>query len=220
MTSIEGQMAVWKRAAALYERAMQTAHGFADIKAMAKEVVAGSSVQEALAIAEALYQNRKDHQPRMAAVLIWGGIATPDNGVLYPLQKVVAKDQDWRVQEMLAQAFDHICKRIGYEAALPLIQSWLRDEHPNLRRAASEGLRIWTSRPYFRDHPDHAIDLLSPLRTDASEYVRKSVGNALRDITRKHRALVWAEIATWDRKDERVAQVYGLVTKNKKEVGI
>lgn len=38
--------------------------------------------------------------------------------------------------------------------------------------------RRGTSRPYFRDHPQIAIQLLSAHREDASEYVRKSVGNA------------------------------------------
>ena len=31
----------------------------------------------------------------------------------------------WKVQEILAMAFDNHCKIIGYEAALPLIKEWL-----------------------------------------------------------------------------------------------
>jgi 3-methyladenine DNA glycosylase AlkC len=31
-----------------------------------------------------------------------------------------------------------------------------------------------------------------------SEYVRKSAGNALRDISRKHKTLVANEVQTWD----------------------
>ena len=57
-----------------------------------------------------------------------------------------------------------------------------------MRRAVTEGLRIWTGRPYFHNHPEVAIQLLSQLRNDESEYVRKSVGNALRDISKKHKA--------------------------------
>jgi 3-methyladenine DNA glycosylase AlkC len=182
---------------------------------MAEEVVADYSARDALVIAEALYKDSVHFQPRMVAVLIWGGIAAPDNGVMYVLRKAVGRDKDWRVQEMLAQAFDHYCKRIGYEATLPLIEEWLQDENPNVRRAASEGPRIWTTRPYFREHPEKAIALLSALRADESEYVRKSVGNALRDITRKHGNLVWAEIERWDGEDKRVSQVYKFVTKNR-----
>ena len=65
---------------------------------------------------------------------------------------------------------------------------WLADSSPNVRRAFTEGLRIWTGRPYFHNHPEVAIQLLSQLRNDESEYVRKSVGNALRDISKKHKA--------------------------------
>jgi hypothetical protein len=44
-------------------------------------------------------------------------------------------------------------------------------------------------------------------------YVHKSAGNALRDISRQHPALVRAEVETWDRSDRRVAQTYKLASK-------
>ena len=98
------------------------------------------------------------------------------------------------MQEVLAQGFDWYCRETGYETTLPLIESWLADPNPNVRRASSEGPRIWTSRLYFKQHPEMAVRLLSTLRADPSEYVRKSAGNALRDISRKHNALVRAEL--------------------------
>lgn len=70
-------------------------------------------------------------------------------------------------------------KLVKNEAALPLIKEWLNSDCANVRRAVSEGLRVWTSRPYFKDNPQIAIQLLSSHREDKSEYVRKSVGNAL-----------------------------------------
>jgi 3-methyladenine DNA glycosylase AlkC len=94
---------------------------------------------------------------------------------------------DWRVQEILAKAFDNYCSDIGYEKALPIMRDWIKDPNPNVRRAVTEGFRVWTSRPYFRDHPDIAVQLLSQLKDDDSEYVRRSVGNALRDISRKRK---------------------------------
>jgi 3-methyladenine DNA glycosylase AlkC len=60
------------------------------------------------------------------------------------------------------------------------------------RRAVSEGLRIWTNRPYFNEHPQEAINILSKYKTDESEYVRKSIGNALKDISKKHPELIKA----------------------------
>jgi 3-methyladenine DNA glycosylase AlkC len=93
------------------------------------------------------------------------------------------------------------------------IEDWLADPNPNVRRAVTEGLRIWTSKPYFRDHPDTAIKLLSELREDDSEYVRKSVGNALRDISRKHKALVKAELQRWKISNKSIEQTYKLAGK-------
>ena len=106
----------------------------------------------------------------------------------------VSKDDNWRVQEVLAKAFDEYCKNKGYENAMPVIDEWLSSDDPNTRRAVTEGLRIWTSRPYFRENPQEAIKRLAVLKEDASEYVRKSVGNALRDISRKFPELISEEL--------------------------
>ena len=121
--------------------------------------------------------------------------------------------RNWKVQEILAMAFDNHCKSIGYENAVPLITDWLSDANPNVRRAASEGLRVWTSRPYFKDHPSVAIRLLSDRKTDSSEYVRKSIGNALKDISKKHPELVFDEIHKWDVSSKEIKQVYNLAAK-------
>jgi len=89
----------------------------------------------------------------------------------------------------------------------------LADSSPNVRRAVTEGLRIWTGRPYFREHPKVAIQLLSQFRYDESEYVRKSVGNALRDISKKYKELVKDELSTWDITNRGVKQTYKLASK-------
>jgi 3-methyladenine DNA glycosylase AlkC len=77
----------------------------------------------------------------------------------------------------------------------------------------TEGLRIWTKRDYFREHPEVAIRLLSQLKADDSEYVRKSVGNALRDISRKHKDLIREELQSWDISDKYILQTYKLAGK-------
>lgn len=146
----------------------------------------------------------------MLAALVMGRLAARSRESLALLRERVSQDDDWRVQEMLAQAFDTYCADISYEQALPVIRDWLADPNPNVRRAVTEGLRIWTSKPYFCDHPDLAIRLLSRLRDDESDYVRRSVGNALRDISRKHKALVQSELAKWDISKKGVLQTYKL----------
>ena len=96
---------------------------------------------------------------------------------------------------------------------MPLIKARLRDECPNIRRAASEGLRVWTSRPYWKDHPEEAIALLSSLREDESDYVRRSAGNALKDISKKHGEMERRELSAWDMSSKRAQQVYRLAAK-------
>ena len=129
------------------------------------------------------------------------------------LKNKVSQHDSWKVQEVLAMAFDNHCKIIGYETALPLIEEWLNSDCANVRRAVSEGLRIWTSRPYFKDNPQIAVQLLSTHKRDNSEYVRKSIGNALRDISKKYPQMVSEELKSWDLSSNEIKQVYKLASK-------
>ena len=167
--------------------------------------------EQALRVAYLAYRSEV-YQVRMYAAFLLGHLSQDPN-VLSFLRDEVSGDTNWRVQEVLAKAFDDFCAVRGYEEALPVIDEWLGDPRPGVRRAVTEGLRIWTSRPYFRDHPRDAVSRLSRLRGDSSEYVRKSVGNALRDISKKHPELVAAELETWDRSSSEVTQVYRLASK-------
>ena len=125
----------------------------------------------------------------------------------------VSKDDNWRVQEVLAKAFDEFCKQIGYEKSLPVIDDWLQNNNPNVRRAVTEGLRIWTSRTYFKENPYEAVRRIAALKEDSSEYVRKSVGNALRDISKKFPELIKEELDSWDVKSKEIQKVYKLASK-------
>lgn len=196
----------------LIKRAKKTERGFADILLSAKEVSATYNATETLEIAHQLYAS-KVPQARMLATFLLGNLAANSKEALAYLHLRVSQDDDWRVQEILAQAFDQYCKDTGYEKAIPVMRDWLSDTNPNTRRAVTEGLRIWTSRPYFDEHPEAALQVLSPMRMDTSEYVRKSVGNALRDISRRHKKLVADELSKWDKSDKRVQQVYKLASR-------
>ena len=58
-----------------------------------------------------------------------------------------------------------------------------------------------------------AIERLAGLREDSSEYVRKSVGNALRDISKKFPDLIEAELNRWKLDSKEINQVYKLAIK-------
>ena len=147
-----------------------------------------------------------------SAVFLFGYLSQ-DQEVLTFLRENIAQDDNWRVQEILAKAFDFFCATTGYEHSLSVIDEWLAHSNPNVRRAVTEGLRIWTSRPYFKEHPCEAIKRLSALRNDPSEYVRKSVGNALRDISKRFPDLVATELSAWDLESKETRQVHKLASK-------
>jgi len=183
-----------------------------DIQKAADEVVVGQAAKKGLCIAKQLFAS-EIYQDRSLATFILGRLAANSNESLKFLQQCVCQDNDWRVQEILAKAFDRYCSDVGYKQALSVIKEWLADSSPYVRRAVTEGLRIWTARPFFHDHPEVAIQLLSQLRNDASEYVRKSVGNALRDISKKHKELVNNELYKWDTTNKQIKQTHKLASK-------
>ena len=152
------------------------------------------------------------YQVRMYGVFLFGYLSEQKD-ILVFMRHEVSKDDNWRVQEVLAKAFDEFCRKTGYEKALPIIDEWLDNHNPNTRRAVTEGLRIWTSRPYFKDHPNEAIRRIAVLKEDTSEYVRKSVGNALRDISKKFPELIRAELNNWKLDSKEINQVYKLASK-------
>ena len=154
----------------------------------------------------------KVYQVRMYGVFLFGYLSD-DSDILTFMRDEVSKDENWRVQEVLAKSFDEYCKNKGYENSIPIIDEWLNSDNPNIRRAVTEGLRIWTSRPYFKENPQEAIKRIAALKEDASEYVRKSVGNALRDISRKFPGLIREELKTWNLETKEIKQVYKLASR-------
>ena len=74
-------------------------------------------------------------------------------------------------------------------------------------------MRVWTSRPYFKDNPKIAVQILSAHKDDSSEYVRRSIGNALKDISKKYPQMISEELELWDLSSKEIKQVYKLASK-------
>jgi len=196
----------------LIQRVQKVQHGFLDIQKAANKVVDEQPAEDCQRIAKQLFAS-EPYQARSLATFIFGRLAANSNETIELLKRQVSLDKDWRVQEILAKAFDRYCADVGYAKALPVIKEWLADSLPNVRRAVTEGLRIWTGRPFFRDHPEVAIQLLSQLKDDESTYVRKSVGNALRDISKKYQELIKIELSQWDLTIKHIQQTHKLASK-------
>ena len=197
--------------AALEQEFSSIENGFKTEESRALEDFQSHDFTYSKALAFAAFQSPV-YQVRMYGVFLFGHLSE-DEEILHFMKEEVTKDENWRVQEILAKSFDMYCKKIGMEKALPTISEWLQSPEPNARRAVTEGLRIWTSRAYFKDHPEEAIHRLAALKADPSEYVRKSVGNALRDISKKFPDFIRKEVETWSLDSKEIKQVYRLITK-------
>lgn len=198
----------------IIEKISKIENGFKPIEFEAKNIFYSKSIGDSMTLACDLLKNEK-YQVRSLAVFLLGFISSKNLKALEILKTEVSKDKSWQVQEILAKAFDQYCKDIGYEKSLKTIKEWLSDKNPNVCRAVTEGLRIWTGREYFKSNPQIAIQLISQHKDSNSEYLRKSVGNSLRDILKKHKELVEKELSTWNLSDARIHFTSRYVIKNK-----
>ncbi len=196
----------------ILSRILEIEHGFQHILDGADEIFSTYSKEQCFELALELSKHEA-YQARMLATTILGRLAKTNKEALCVLKEQVSTDENWRVQEMLAKAFDEVCKHRGYEASLPLIEEWINDDNPNVVRAVTEGLRIWTSRPFFKENPSVAINLISKHKAHESEYLRKSIGNALRDISKKHAELIRREVRQWDLSNPQISFSYKLAAK-------
>ena len=196
----------------ILNKILQIEHGFQHIIDGADEFLSTYSKEQCFEFALELFKHEA-YQARMLATSILGRLAATNNDTLCFLKEQVSTDKNWRVQEMLAKAFDEVCKHRGYEVSLPLIEEWLNDNNPNVIRAVTEGLRIWTSRPFFKENPSVTIALIAKHKESESEYLRKSIGNALRDISKKHAELIRQEVQQWDLSNPRILFTYKLAAK-------
>ena len=105
------------------------------------------------------------------------------------------------------------------DRALAKILPWTGSGDEHVRRLASEGTRPflpWAVRvAALTSSPEKTVPILDALRTDPSEYVRRSVANHLNDLSRHNPGLVVQTAARWlERPDTNTAWVvrHGLRT--------
>lgn len=89
------------------------------------------------------------------------------------------------------------------DTAIGLLQPWVQEADPNLRRFATELTRphgVWCAPlPALKAEPWRAQSLLEPLKSDSSLYVRNSVANWLNDASRTQPEWVCELCAQWTR---------------------
>ena len=86
---------------------------------------------------------------------------------------------------------------------LRLLESWVRDPDPNMRRCAVEATRprgVWATHIVaLKKDPEPGLRFLEPVRSDPSRYVQRAVANWLNDASKSRADWVRAVCARWTR---------------------
>ena len=87
------------------------------------------------------------------------------------------------------------------ERMMAQMLAWSKHENEHIRRLASEGCRPalpWAmALPKFKKDPSPVLPILEQLKSDPSQYVRKSVANNLNDISKTRPDIVIKTAADW-----------------------
>lgn len=118
-----------------------------------------------------------------------------------------AADRHFGVREIAWMSIrDSISRELNQSIAL--LEGWVRDEDANVRRFAIEATRprgVWARHiAELKEHPEQALPLLEPLKSDSSKYVQDSVANWLNDASKSRPDWVADVCLTWlEASDER-----------------
>ncbi|HCX20969.1 MAG: DNA alkylation repair protein [Flammeovirgaceae bacterium] len=116
------------------------------------------------------------------------------------IASVSAADEHFGVREIAWMAL-----RPSLDAELPLaielLSKWTKDPDPNVRRFASEATRprgVWCKHiDQLKEHPEKALPILNPLKSDTTKYVQDSVGNWLNDASKTRPDFVISVCERW-----------------------
>ncbi len=120
---------------------------------------------------------------------------------MLPLIKKYACHRNWIVRETIADSILAGLKK-KMDITLSFLNKWAKSSNENLRRLVSESLRPHSSIKWLRDPTknDKILDILTILRSDPSLYVRKSVGNNLKDLSKYMPEKILNLLESWIKK--------------------
>lgn len=131
-----------------------------------------------------------------------------------------ANDSEWEIREMSGYIIRKSLKNFP-EKTLQTLKKWLLNEkNPNIKRLIAESLRPLSDVKWLRnpEKNDEILDILNIIRADPSEYVRKSVGNNLKDLSKYMPKKILKFIKNWI-KDANIIVDDELASRSKKELG-
>ena len=188
-------------------RSILPAVGLADAEEALAEAVhrlAGEGVTRRLkGVGEALYTVTRDHPRRDTIfdglaghssdmVRAWAAFMhTADDSLRLEARLEAARrfaaDRNGSVREC---AWDSFRSYLANELSrgLKLLEPWVEDSDPNIRRCAVEGTRprgVWTAHiETLKRNPQPGLAILEPVRSDSSRYVQRAVANWMNDASK------------------------------------
>ncbi len=96
-----------------------------------------------------------------------------------------ANYEDWAIRESATIIILAGLKK-NPEEVLNLLQEWARSNNDNIRRLVAESLKPKTEAKWLRDSTknEKVLEILTLLNKDSSIYVRKAVGNNIKDLSK------------------------------------
>ena len=185
----------------------RAADGVADKPLMARtRAIARAFVDAAAdegAVIDALAVHRVALAREWAAYAV-GSLPSLELGERLTLLRPLAKDESLNLREAAWMGFRaHVAAEL--DLGLRLLERWVLDPDPNVRRCAVEGTRprgVWSRHiPELRREPERAAHLLEPVRSDGSDYVRRSVGNWINDASKDRPDWAVALTSRWRREN-------------------
>jgi 3-methyladenine DNA glycosylase AlkC len=130
---------------------------------------------------------------------------------LFEKIKPLAADPHFIVRETAWIGIRHVIDQ-QLEACIPLLANWTKSPDANLRRFVSESTRprgVWCKHiTALKDEPELGLPLLEPLKSDASKYVRDSVGNWLNDASKTRKDFVVFTCRRWEKESPTKETAY------------
>ena len=106
---------------------------------------------------------------------------------------------------------------------MQVMLKWSRHKNEHVRRLSSEGCRHrlpWgMALPAFKKDPRPVLQILENLKSDPSEYVRRSVANNLNDISKDNLEIALATAERWLRQDKESAALVRHALRNELKKG-
>ncbi|MBD3351912.1 MAG: hypothetical protein GF364_10545 [Candidatus Lokiarchaeota archaeon] len=131
-----------------------------------------------------------------------------------------ANHDDWKVREMSGRILRKCLKKFP-KITLYAMKKWIQSDNENIRRIVTESARPLANIKWLRDPKknDEVIEILDCLKSDSSSYVRKSVGNNLKDLSKYMPKKIIKLVKRWI-DNAGIEVVDDLSSKNKSELGI